>query len=341
MKKLSFPAFLPPRWLRGGHVQTLAGFLLPGGEGPDAATRHVLTLPDGDRVVLHDDRPRGWRPGGPAALFLHGLCGDYRAAYVVRAAAKLNRRGVRTFRMDQRCCGAGWGLAARPYHAGSSDDAAAALRLIGRLCPGSPACLVGYSMGGNIALKLAGEAPDELPENLRSVVAVNPPIDLAAAAASLGRPLNRLYDRYFMGSLRRMVAPLRAWYGRLRRAVNFRFRTVHEFNESFLTRVWEFGSAARYYALCSAAQFLPAIRVPALAITSRDDPIVPVASFERARFSPSTQVLITEHGGHLGFVGRAEPADPDGRWMDWRVVDWVTGTLAGYGPRPPRGLCCA
>jgi predicted alpha/beta-fold hydrolase len=333
MDSLTFPAFRPPRWLRGGHVQTVAGFFLSGPEEPYTATRRVLTLSDGDRVVLHDDRPEGWRPGGPAALLLHGLCGDYRSSYVARAAAKLNRRGVRTFRMDHRCCGAAWGLAARPYHAGSSDDAAAALGLIARLCPGSPACLVGYSMGGNIALKLAGEAPDALPENLRSVLAVSPPIDLAEAAAALRRPLNRLYDRYFMRSIRRMVAPLRPRYGR-RQPVPFNFRTLHEFNETFLSRVWGFGSAARYYAVCSAAQFLPAIRVPTLVITARDDPIVPVAAFERARFSPCTRGLITEHGGHLGFVGRTGPADPDRRWMDWRVVDWVSASLAGLCGRP-------
>jgi predicted alpha/beta-fold hydrolase len=327
MSKTSFPAFLPPRWLRGGHTQTVAGVLMPGPAQPYTATRHVVPLADGDRIVLHDDCPAGWRTGGPAALLLHGICGDHRASYLVRTVARLNRQGVRTFRLDQRCCGASWGLAARPYHAGISGDAAAALRWIDRLCPTSPTCLVGYSMGGNIALKLAGEAPAAVPGNLHGVVAVNPPIDLAAAAASLGRSLNRLYDRYFMHFVRRMVAPLRAWITRLRRAVSFRFRTVHEFNDVFLSPLWGFGTAQRYYAECSAEQFLPAVRVPALVIASADDPIVPIAAFRRARFSPSTQVLLTEHGGHLGFLGRPSPADPDGRWMDGRVVDWVAGTL--------------
>jgi predicted alpha/beta-fold hydrolase len=312
----------------GGHMQTLAGSLLPGERVPYTATPHLLPLHDGDRVVLHDDWPQGWRLGGPTALVIHGICGDHRASYVARASAKLNRRGVRTFRVDQRCCGASWGLATRPYHAGSSDDAAAALRLIGRLCPGSPTCLVGYSMGGNIALKLAGETPDRLPENLKRVVAISPPIDLGAAATALLRPLNRLYDHYFMRLLRRMVAPLRRSYARLRRVVSFRFRTVHEFNELFLSRVWGFGSAARYYTLCSATRFLAAIRMPALVIAAADDPIVPVASFQRARWAANTQVVITEHGGHLGFVGRADPSCPDGRWMDARVVDWVTALTA-------------
>jgi predicted alpha/beta-fold hydrolase len=338
MKKVSFPEFEPPRWLRGGHVQTVAAFLAPGPGRPYMATRHLLPLADGDRVVLHDDRPHSWRLGGPVALLLHGICGDHRTSYLVRAVAKLNQRGVRTFRLDQRCCGASGGLAARPYHAGISGDAAAALRWIGRRCPGSPVCLVGYSMGGNIALKLAGEAPGAVPDNLRSVAAVNPPIDLAAAAASLRRSFNRLYDRYFMYFIRPMVEPLRALYTRLRRPPSFDFRTVHEFNDVFLSRVWEFGTADRYYAACSAEQFLPSVRVPALVLASADDPIVPITAFRRAAFSASTQVLLTEHGGHLGFLGRASAADPDGRWMDGRVVDWVTGSVGARTPQVNRIL---
>jgi predicted alpha/beta-fold hydrolase len=126
-----------------------------------------------------------------------------------------------------------------------------------------------------------------------------------------------------------MMEPLQEMY---RGRVQIGLGTLNEFNETFLSQVWGFGSAARYYEVCSAAQFLAGIRLPALAITARDDPIVPVASFERARFSPSTQRVITDHGGHLGFVGRPGPADPDSRWMDWRVVDWVTGSLAGHVP---------
>src|SRR5262245_32013705 len=238
MERQNFPAFRPVRWLPGGHAQTLAGFFFTGRAEPYSATRHQVTLPDGDRVVLHDDRPPRWRRGGPTALLLHGICGDHQSPYVARAAAKLNLRGVRTFRMDQRCCGAALGLARRPYHAGISDDTAEALKTVAGLCPGSPTTLIGYSMGGNIALKLAGESPQSLPENVQSVVAINPPIDLAAATANLERPINRFYDRYFMHYIARLMAPLRKFW----QAVNFEFQKLHEFNEAVIARVWEFGS---------------------------------------------------------------------------------------------------
>ena len=88
---------------------------------------------------------------------IHGLAGCHQSPYMRRIAAKLNAGGIRTFRMDLRGCGAGALLARLPYHSGQSADAAAALETIAGICPGSPATLIGFSLGGNIALKLVGE----------------------------------------------------------------------------------------------------------------------------------------------------------------------------------------
>jgi predicted alpha/beta-fold hydrolase len=112
------------------------------------------------------------------------------------------------------------------------------------------------------------------------------------------------------------------------------FRSAHEFNERFLAPLCGFGTAQRYYELCSAARFLPAVRLPTLVLASRDDPLVPADSFERARLSPSTRLVMTDRGGHLGYLGTADPPDPDLRWMDWRVVDWATGPQGALA-RPP------
>jgi predicted alpha/beta-fold hydrolase len=101
------------------------------------------------------------------------------------------------------------------------------------------------------------------------------------------------------------------------------FLTVNELNDFYLTKVWRFGSLERYYNRASAIRFLPSIQVPTLIITSADDPIVPINSFARARFSRTTKLVVTDRGGHLGFLGKNNPPDPDRRWMDWRVVDWV------------------
>ncbi len=317
--------FRPHPLLRGGHRQTLIGWLLSGAESDEAATKHEVPLDDGDRIVLHDDCPADWKAGDPTVLMLHGLCGSHRSAYMVRCAKKLNERGVRTFRMDLRGCGAGLALARYPYHAGRSEDATAALEAIARLCPDSPTTLVGFSLGGNITLKLLGECGERGPGNLDRGAAVCPPVDLRVCADSIERPAMTPYRRYFLSLLvqhveqRREVlpeAPGGEWSAKP--------KSVWEFDDGFTARICGFGSAENYYRACSSARYVPHIRLPALILTASDDPLVPVEPFHRLQLSDSTELAITEGGGHLGFISDGQ-ADPDYRWMDWRLVEWILG----------------
>ena len=134
------PPFRPAPLLRSGHAQTLAGAFLPRGPRPDDAKtrRHVVSLPDGDAIVLHEDRPDGWRPGNRAAVLIHGLAGSFQSGYMQRAAVRLNASGVCAFRYDMRGCGAAYKLARHPAHSDRVDDLLAALSAIERLCPLRP-----------------------------------------------------------------------------------------------------------------------------------------------------------------------------------------------------------
>jgi hypothetical protein len=248
-----------------------------------------------------------------------------------RIAGRLNQRRVRTFRMDLRGCGAGRGLARLPYHSGRSEDAAAALATIARLCPGSPTTLIGFSLGANIALKLLGESPSDLPPNLDRAVAVCPPIDLLQCVQALARGINRLYDRHFVRLLIEQVAVLRSLDSGApmldpRRAP----RGVYEFDEAFTAPVCGFGTAANYYRLCSSKQFLPAIRIPTLLLAAADDPLIPSQVFADLSSSPSLTLHVARSGGHLGFIGRRN-GDPDRRWMDWRVIEWAVSAQCSMG----------
>src|SRR5205085_10844880 len=197
----------PHPLVRGGHLQTIVGGYLPHGVKLDSAIRRVA-LPDGDAIALHDDGSEllaGTKPGsspasdaqrgGPVAILLHGLGGSHQSSYMLRCSAKLRTRGVRVFRMDLRGYGAGIELARQPLHAGRSEDAGTVLDYVHRLLPDSPIHLVGFSMGANIVLKLAGELGAQAPPHLASVLAVSPPIDLAACTRNIQRGMNRLYDR--------------------------------------------------------------------------------------------------------------------------------------------------
>ncbi len=323
-----FPPFQPHPLLRSGHAQTLAANFLHG--APKARTAesvHHVRLNDGDHVVLHDDRPPSWSEGAPAVLLLHGLAGSHRSPYLVRAARKLNALGVRTFRMDYRTCGAGLSLANRPYHAGLSEDAAAALWFLAGECFGSPLGLVGYSMGGNVALKTLGEHPQTLPQTLARAAVVNPAIDLAVCCDHLTGPMQRMYDRHFARALSQHVARHTMFTKFSREFRRLPVKRIREFDERFTVPHWGFGTVDEYYRTASAARYVKQITVPTLVLHSRDDPLIPVHLFESLDRSPAVSLHLTDYGGHLGFIG-VSGIDPDRRWMDWRIVDWLTGRLA-------------
>jgi predicted alpha/beta-fold hydrolase len=315
-----FPAFRPHPLVRGGHLQTIVGSYLPSRVTVEPVI-HRVPLPDGDAIALHDDGPQ--LPHAPVGILLHGLGGCHRSGYMLRCSAKLRARGVRVLRMDLRGCGAGIELARHPLHAGRSEDAAAVLSFVGQQCPGSPIHLVGFSMGANIVLKLAGELADEAPKCLASVMAVSPPIDLVECTRNIQRGFNRVYDRRFVRSLVRHIRRRTALVpGALSRPLVPRPRRLLEFDSLFTAPLAGFADVHDYYTRTSSGAFLARIAVPTLIVTAASDPIVPVAPFERATYSATTQLVIAACGGHLGFVAAAG-IDPDLRWLDWRVVEWI------------------
>ena len=331
------PGFKPPWWLRGPHAQTIASALMPHRPPEHRAVLRHVDLADGDALAVHDDNPDGWQPGGRVAILSHGLADDHSSPLLVRLTEKLTQRGVRVFRWDMRCCGAGLALARRPYHAGCSSDLAAVIERVVAWCREGAAAdssdphvaLFGVSLSGNVLLKYLGEAPDRVPAAVRCAISVNPPIDLVVGCESIASRGNRIYDRYFTGIL---VKHLEAWWqvrpDAVRPAATTRPRTLRQFDDWFTAPAIGYRDALEYYQHSSAAQFIPAIRVPTTIITSRDDPFVPFEMFaaDRVAYPDCVQLLATDQGGHVGFIGQTGD-DPDNRWLDWRVVEIIDSRL--------------
>ena len=321
---LKLPRFVPHWLLRNGHCQTLAALYLRGSDDlPDTAGRHLVDVSGGDQIVLHDDCPTRWNPGDQVALMIHGLAGNHQATYMRRVACRLSQHGVRTFRMDMRSCGAGMSLARLPYHSGRSDDALAAIREIIRQCPGSPVAALGFSLGGSVLLKLAGEHPHFNPPELQSVLAVCPPVDLAYCVQNLRGGLGRLYDRYFTKHLLQHVATWRQMVPEVPNPAAERLpRRIEEFDDLFTAPVCGFGSGAEYYQRASAHQFVEGIEIPTLIIGAADDPLVGIESLQRLPLPGSVRLHTAPGGGHMGFLGQSG-LDPDRAWLDWRILEWV------------------
>lgn len=224
--------------------------------------------------------------------------------------------------MDLRGAGAGMLLAKRPYYAGCSEDAAAAVNAVRKICPNSPIVVVGFSMSGNVVLKMAAEWGENAPAPLDSVIAIAPPLDLEECSQSLRKGFNRVYDEVFLRYLYRLVREKhKLTNGQSPAPPNPAPRSLREFDDRYTAPLSGFRDVADYYARASAKPMLPQIRVRTVIVASQDDPIVPAKIFQGLSLSDSTTIVQPAGGGHLGFYARTG-IDPDRHWLDWRICDW-------------------
>jgi predicted alpha/beta-fold hydrolase len=313
--------FRPLPFLSNPHLQTLLGTFWDGRIPYFPTRERQIILPDGDRLVLHDSRPANWRRGDPIALLIHGLGGTHASGYMRRVTALLLPHGIRVVRMDMRGCGRGAALSRQTYNGASSRDIRAAAEELGHWSPSSPIIVVGFSLGGNIVLKLAGEAADHRLPGLNRVVALAPPIDLVRCAALISSPRNRLYERHFVRNMIIQVRTHQRHFPDLP-AVRIPYQaTLREFDDLYTAPRGGFADAADYYRRASSLPLVPRIQVPTLILTARDDPFIAVEPFEELRVPSHIEVQISRQGGHLGFLGRDRAGGV--RWAERRVTDWV------------------
>jgi predicted alpha/beta-fold hydrolase len=264
-------------------------------------------------------------------LALHGLEGSSDSSYVKGLAEKAYAAGFSVVRLNHRNCGGTEALTPSLYHSGLTADAR---RVIAELMERDgirDIGVAGYSLGGNVALKLAGEYGDAPPSALRFVAAVSPSIDLAAASVLLERPANRLYQWYFLRSLRRRIRlKARLFPDRYSTDGLRRIHTVRAFDDRYTAPDAGYANAAEYYDRASSIHVIPRIAVPTLIISAADDPFIPAAPFRdhRVAGNPRVEVVLTSRGGHCGFVGRRS-AEHDGYWAEWFIVNWAGSVARG------------
>ncbi|WP_254053840.1 YheT family hydrolase [Singulisphaera sp. GP187] len=322
---------MPHPWVRGGHTQTIVGRYLPGPRIKFPSTSHVIDVDQGDRLCILDSAPEGWVSGDPGVVLIHGLGGCARAPYVVRVAARLLRLGIRVVRMNLRGAGAGFGLARGIYHAGRTEDVRRVVDWLGSTAPGSPLAVAGFSLGANLALKLAAEAVDRPVEGLDSVLAANPPIDLAACCRHIQRPENRIYDRNFVRLLRAEVARLQARFPDLEPIDLTPAKTLLDFDDLYTAPRNGFRDAVDYYAQSSSGPLIPRIQIPGLVIHAEDDPFIPPDPFRYIKFPPGLALELNSSGGHLGYFSRTRWGG-NRRWLDARVAAWFATRWGRVNP---------
>lgn len=256
-------------------------------------------------------------------IFLHGLEGSADAGYIASFAQSALLRGFGVHRMNLRTCGGTEELCETMYHSGLTSDTRFVLEQL-QDRSAEPRFLVGFSLGGNVALKLAGEFGQT--DLLAGVCAVSTPIDLAACVRAMDKASNHLYARRFLDRLRNRVKRKSELAPELYSAKGLEdVRTIWEFDDRFTAPLFGFGTAANYYATQSAMNYLDAIRIPALVIAAEDDPLVPFEIYRHPAFSSNPHITsaFTAHGGHLGFISRRRPRF----WLDTFALNWIAGLL--------------
>jgi len=270
----------------------------------------------------------------PTILALHGLNGSSDAHYMKGIAAKAFERGMNVVRLNQRNCGDTEHLSAGLFHSGLTHDAREVIRELTTVDGLPQIAVAGYSLGGNLALKLAAEYGDSPPPQLLGVVAVSPIIEIGECVKALERRENALYQWNFVKDLkRRMRRKDKCWPGKFDISRLSRVKTVREFDEEYTAPYFGFAGADDYYHRASSMRIIERIRVPALIITSKDDPFVPHEPFldPKVTGNPHIELALCEHGGHCGFVGEASAGD-DGYWAEKRIVDFVSHQSASHRP---------
>jgi predicted alpha/beta-fold hydrolase len=314
--------YIPVPWLANGHGMTIYTWARPRRFPALPAPEERVFDVASDARVLAKCHWQARRTDAPTLVLLHGLEGSADAHYMRGIADKGFSAGFNIVRLNQRNCGGTDHLSVGVYNSGLTADPAAVIQeLIGE--DGLPSITVaGYSLGGNVALKLAGEYGSSPPPQVHAFAAVSPTLDLAACIDALERPSNWLYQQNFLVALKRRIRRKRRLFPvHYSTAPLPRIRSVRQFDDAYTAPMSGYRDAADYYFRASSLRVAADIRVPTLIVTAADDPFVPVEPFRKPEVAgnPAIRLQVTPRGGHCGFVSQHDGVD-DGYWAEQRIV---------------------
>ena len=345
--------FFPRRFLRNGHLQTLVGnfkprqYVLPeaearlievdAGKEPSEESRPSIAVTS-ERLqqTKGDVAARGasfvlchchWQARAgqcPTVVLVHGLEGSSRSQYMLGNAARAWAAGWNIIRMNMRNCGGTEDLSPTLYHSGLSGDVGAVMRTFAGEKGLEAFALVGYSMGGNLVLKLAGELAEHRPDYLKAVVGVSPAMDLGVSADALHNLSNRVYEWKFLIGLRRRFRRKAELFPHIYSTDGLeRIATLRQFDDQITARYSGFTGADDYYHRASSTRVASQITVPTLVLHSLDDPFIRMLPSTRAALLSNQRVRLIEtaHGGHCAFLAPA--AGYDGYWAEKMLLDFL------------------
>lgn len=306
-------SFKPLPGLSSPHAQTIvASFTRPGATPP--STPLLIPLSDGDTIYSQVSTPATWKENEKSIVMLHGLAGSISSNYMVRIGRKFYEAGYRVVRVNLRGSGEGSSLANLPYHGGSSEDIFEVMKHLKQLTPLSPLVLIGFSLGGNIALKLVGELGEDALPLIDSVLAICSPIDLQETIKLLEKPGNKLYHQFYLSQ---MLQQTDRWTkGR-------EISSLYEYDSLITAPIWGFSSAEAYYRNSSSRYYLPDIKVPCYVMLTSDDPFVDYNQLLNCPHPSHMKIALSDSGGHMGFLGWTGGMEHRYFWLDQHLLNCI------------------
>jgi len=324
MPVLSHSTYVPPPGLTNGHLQTILP-LLRSVKGVHYRRERIAT-PDDDFLDLD------WAEIGSKriAILSHGLEGNTQRNYVLGMIKALHRRGWDALAWNYRSCSGETNRKLRWYHSGETGDLHTVILHVSARNIYPEIALIGFSLGGNVTLKYLGEQGSELHGRISNVVAFSVPCDLKSSAHKLARPVNKLYMKRFLKTLRQKVQDKKQLFPGLIDDSNLQgIKTFMEFDDRYTAPLHGFKDADDYFARCSSRKFLPDIRVPALLVNAGNDPFLDEASFPYKEATSSAHFLFETpaSGGHMGFIAFRNGGE---YWSETRAMSFLDGCIPAH-----------
>lgn len=327
-------SFEPHRWFANGHAQTVIGNFWPRRpfQLPTIAETVQVDPADGSSVLCHCHwQPEAVRAVRLTVVLVHGLEGSSDSRYMRGIAGRAWSAGMNVIRMNMRNCGGSDALTPTLYHSGFSADVGAVVDHFAQKFGLESVALIGYSMGGNLVLKLAGEWGCRPP--LTAVATVCPVIDLAPSADALHEPANRIYEMHFLRGLMRRFRRKAALFPAIYQPNGIGpVRSIREFDDKIVARYCGFRNADDYYYRVSSARVVDRIAVPTLILCAQDDPFIRLLPDTRQRLLANPHIAFVElrRGGHCAFLCRG--AGEEIHWAEAAVVRYLSNVSSGAFP---------
>lgn len=321
--------FKPHPLMRSGVLQTIFGAKFSGKTDLPRRKIHKVAADANSILWLYEIPPPVSE--SPIVILSHGMGGCSESGYMRRIAGKLFAKGFGVIMMNQRGSGPGMGLSDRLWNGGSSEDLAKVIDYILNIYPARPMLLAGFSLSGNILLKYLGEGRN-IPSNIVAAFAVNPPIDLKTASMILSKANgNGIFNKDFIKPINLQLEAMAECFPQTflppRQPVS-----ILDFDTMYTAPAAGFLDVDEYYRQCSSKQFLDSIKVSTVLLCALDDPFIPSQVFNDARMSLCVELLMPEHGGHMGYISAARTAFGDKRWMDSVIVEWAQDVFPRFRP---------